>query len=444
MKMRKILLFGVITASIFSSCGTSSRGELVGVQELTEFYPSDPYGMVHIPKGTFTMGANDGDVPYAHTTPKKMVTMHSFFMDQTEITNNEYRQFVHWVRDSIARTLLAESMIEGYEYIEETPDGEFLDNPYLNWDVDIDWSNDNEEIAIALEEMYYSPEEQIMGLKEYDSRSWSYKYVWVDKTAAASSLNRFDAETGTYREGYSRQDLVFEDEVLVYPDTMVWMRDFSYTFNEPMFDSYFWHPGYGEYPVVGVNWDQANAFCNWRTELRQKELTSYQIQYETKFRLPTEVEWEYAARGNKEHSIYPWGGPYSRNSKGCFLANFKPVRGNYIADGYAYTAPSISYWANDYGLYNMSGNVSEWTSTPFEPTASMFVSDMNPFYTYDADDSNHPMLKRKVIKGGSWKDVGVFLQVASKDYEYQDTSKSYIGFRCVKTYSGIEKVDFGY
>ncbi len=442
--MRKILLFGVITASIFSSCGTSSRGELVGVQELTEFYPSDPYGMVHIPKGTFTMGANDGDVPYAHTTPKKMVTMHSFFMDQTEITNNEYRQFVHWVRDSIARTLLAESMIEGYEYIEETPDGEFLDNPYLNWDVNIDWSNDNEEIAIALEEMYYSPEEQIMGLKEYDSRSWSYKYAWVDKTAAASSLNRFDAETGTYREGYSRQDLVFEAEVLVYPDTMVWMRDFSYTFNEPMFDSYFWHPGYGEYPVVGVNWDQANAFCNWRTDLRQKELTSYQIQYETKFRLPTEVEWEYAARGNKEHSIYPWGGPYSRNSKGCFLANFKPVRGNYIADGYAYTAPSISYWANDYGLYNMSGNVSEWTSTPFEPTASMFVSDMNPFYTYDADDSDHPMLKRKVIKGGSWKDVGVFLQVASKDYEYQDTSKSYIGFRCVKTYSGIEKVDFGY
>ena len=69
---------------------------------------------------------------------------------------------------------------------------------------------------------------------------------------------------------------------------------------------------------------------------------------------------------------------------------------------------------------------------------------MNHFYTYDADDYDHPMLKRKVIKGGSWKDVGVFLQVASKDYEYQDTSKSYIGFRCVKTYSGIENVDFGY
>ena len=441
--MRKILLLGVIAATVFSSCGTSSRGELVGVQELSEFYPSDPYGMVKIPRGTFTMGANDGDVPYAHTTPKKLVTMHSFYMDQTEITNNEYRQFVHWVRDSIARTLLAEGMVEGYEYIEETPDGEFLDNPYLNWAVDIDWGG-NEELELTLEEMYLPLEEQIMGQKGFDSRSWSYKYSWVDKSPAAQKANRFDPETGTYREGFSRQNLVHEAEVYVYPDTLAWMSDFSYTFNEPMFDTYFWHPAYGEYPLVGVNWEQATAFCNWRTDLRMKELTSYQQQYETEFRLPTEAEWEYAARGGKEHSVYPWGGPYSRNSKGCFLANFKPVRGNYIADGYAFTAPSESYWRNDYDLFNMSGNVSEWTSTPFEPTASMFVSDMNPFYTYDADADAHPMLKRKVVKGGSWKDVGAFLQVAAKDYEYQDTSKCYIGFRCVKTYAGVETVDFGY
>jgi len=440
--MRKILLLGVI-AAVFSSCGTSSRGELVGVQELSEFHPSYPYGMVHIPKGTFTMGANDGDVPYAHTTPKKLVTMHSFHMDQTEITNNEYRQFVHWVRDSIARTLLAEAMVEGYEYIEETADGEFLDNPYLNWDLDINW-DENEEIELTLEEMYLPLEEQIMGHKEFDTRSWSYKYSWVDKTPAAKKVNRFDPETRTYREGFSRQNLVHEAEVYVYPDTLAWISDFSYTFNEPMFDTYFWHPAYGEYPLVGVNWEQATAFCNWRTDLRMSQLTPYQQKYETKFRLPTEAEWEYAARGGKEHSIYPWGGPYSRNSKGCFLANFKPVRGNYIADGYAFTAPSESYWRNDYDLFNMSGNVSEWTSTPFEPTASMFVSDMNPFYTYDADENAHPMLKRKVVKGGSWKDVGAFLQVAARDYEYQDTSKCYIGFRCVKTYAGVETVDFGY
>ena len=442
--MRKILLIGAIAAAVLSSCGTSSRGELVGVQELTEFYPSDPYGMVFIPRGTFTMGANDGDVPYAHTTPKKLVTMHAFHMDQTEITNNEYRQFVHWVRDSIARTLLAEGMVEGYEYIEESADGEFLENPYLNWNVPLDWSNTDEELQMVLEEMYLPLEDRIMGRKEFDSRSWSHNYSWVDKSPAAQKANRFDPETKTYREGFSRQNLVHQNDVYVYPDTLAWMHDFSYTFNEPMFDTYFWHPAYGEYPVTGINWQQATAFCNWRTNMRLEQLSDYQQKYETEFRLPTEGEWEYAARGGKDNQIYPWGGPYSRNSKGCFLANFKPIRGNYIADGYAFTSPSVSYWANDYGLYNMSGNVSEWSSTPFEPSASLFVSDMNPYYTYDAADDAHPMLKRKVVKGGSWKDVGAFLQVAAKDYEYQDTSKCYIGFRCVKTYAGVQTINFGY
>ena len=441
--MKKILLFGALVALLFSSCGTSSRGELVGVQDLEEFYPSEPYGMVRIPRGTHTLGANDGDVPYAHTTPKKLVTMHSFYMDQTEITNNEYRQFVHWVRDSIARTLLSENFDEETYMITEK-DGELLDEPYLNWDIEIPWDDDEIIESEALYDMYIPEEEQIMGQKGFDTRYWKYKYSWLDKSEAGQKANRFDRETGTYREGFSRQGLVKDAEVYVYPDTLTWIHDFSYTFNEPMFDTYFWHPAYGEYPVVGVNWQQAQAFCNWRTDHRLSLLTPYERKYETEYRLPTETEWEYAARGNKVNSIYPWGGPYSRNSKGCFLANFKPVRGNYIADGFAFTAPAVSYWANDYGLYNMSGNVSEWTSTPFEPTASMFVSDINPFYSYDADDDAHPMLKRKVIKGGSWKDVGAFLQVAAKDYEYQDTSKCYIGFRCVKTYAGVETIDFGY
>ncbi len=441
--MKKILLFGTLIGVLFSSCGTSSRGELVGVQDLEEFYPTEPYGMVYIPRGTHTIGANDGDVPYAHTAPKKLVTMHSFYMDQTEITNNEYRQFVYWVRDSIARTLLAENFDEE-TYMVTEKDGELLDEPYLNWDVEIKWNDEEIIESEALYDMYIPEEEQIMGQKDFDTRFWKYKYSWVDKSSAGKKSNRFDRETGTYREGFSRQGLVKEAEVYIYPDTLTWLHDFSYTFNEPMFDTYFWHPAYGEYPVVGVNWEQANAFCNWRTDFRLSLLTPYQRKYETEYRLPTETEWEYAAKGSKDNSIYPWGGPYSRNSKGCFLANFKPVRGNYIADGYAFTAPAVSYWMNDYGLYNMSGNVSEWTSTPFEPTASMFVSDINPFYSYDAGDSAHPMLKRKVIKGGSWKDVGAFLQVAAKDYEYQDTSKCYIGFRCVKTYAGVETIDFGY
>ena len=439
--MKKVLVLGVI-AAMLSACGGTSQGELVGVQEQSEYRPADPYGMVLIPRGTYNMGANDQNVPYAHTTAMRTVTMHAYFMDQTEVTNNEYRQFVYWVRDSIARTLLADALVEGYEYIEEDRDGEPLDKPVLDWKPGLDYGDDDEEIMEALESMYLPEEERIFGKKEFDPREWAYTYSWLDKSSAASKENRYDVENGTYREGYSRQGLVKTNEVLVYPDTLAWIHDYSYTFNEPMFDTYFWHPAYGDYPVVGVDWNQATAFANWRSDLLYSSLSEEQQSYETRFRLPTETEWEYAARGGREQSMYPWGGPYSRNSQGCFLANFKPLRGNYIADGYAFTSRTDAFWPNDYGLYCMSGNVSEWTATPFEPTVGTFLHDMNPEYTYNADENAHPKLKRKVVKGGSWKDVGAYLQIAARDYEYQDTTKSYIGFRCVKTYPLVKEVTF--
>ena len=114
--------------------------------------------------------------------------------------------------------------------------------------------------------MYIPEEERIMGQKGFDTRFWKYKYSWVDKSSAGKKSNRFDRETGTYREGFSRQGLVKEAEVYIYPDTLTWLHDFSYSFNEPMFDTYFWHPAYGEYPVVGVNWLQAVQFAEWRTD----------------------------------------------------------------------------------------------------------------------------------------------------------------------------------
>jgi formylglycine-generating enzyme required for sulfatase activity len=118
------------------------------------------------------------------------------------------------------------------------------------------------------------------------------------------------------------------------------------------------------------------------------------------------------------------------------MANFKPGRGNYIDDGGAFTVNVKSYFPNDFGLYCMAGNVAEWTSSAFDESASSFTHDMNPSYEYEAKGSDPEGMKRKVVRGGSWKDVGYFLQNSTSTFEYQDTAKSYIGFRCITKFQG--------
>jgi len=439
--MKRIIALGILGTALFS-CTTPST-ELEGVSNGIAYSPTTPYGMIKVEGGAYTMGANDQNVPYAQTTPVKTVTMHSFWMDHTEITNNEYRQFVNWVRDSIAREYLAENGVESHEKIEEGPDGEFLENPRLDWSTPIDWNSDDEIYSEALDAMYLSEDERVFGKKQLDPRNWSYAYSKINSQILGQQRNQYDTKSESYREGFSRQNLVEEFSVNVYPDTNVWLKDFAYayTFNEPIFSNYFWHPSYGEYPVVGVSWEQANAFCNWRTDLRLSGLTDDEKVFETAFRLPTEAEWEFAARGGKQQTIYPWGSLYPTTAKGCFLANFKPRRGEYGADGHVFTAPAVSFNPNDIDLFNMSGNVAEWTSTPFEQTQYSFWHDLNPDYQYSATDSDNAKMKRKVIKGGSWKDIGAFIQIAARDFEQQDNATSFIGFRCVKTYEHVREFD---
>jgi sulfatase modifying factor 1 len=209
----------------------------------------------------------------------------------------------------------------------------------------------------------------------------------------------------------------------LYPDTTVWVRDFTYHMGDPLLEYYYSHPAFDDYPVVGVDWFAARYFCTWRTKLKNTVAEETGDAPYPNFRLPSEAEWEYAARGGREGATFPWGGPYVRNTKGCMLANFKPGRGDYASDGYAYTSEVGSYFPNDFGLYDMAGNVSEWCDDAYMEASVPVVWDLNP----TNPDDNEP---RKVVRGGSWKDIQYFLETGTRNFEYQDSARSYIGFRC--------------
>lgn len=213
----------------------------------------------------------------------------------------------------------------------------------------------------------------------------------------------------------------------VMPDTTVWSTSFSYHYGDPLMEFYFDHPAFDNYPVVGVSWEQAQMYAKWRT-YHQNANDRSDFDFPS-FRLPSEAEWEYAAKGGKEIAKYPWGGPYLKNKRGCLMANFKPGRGNYIDDGFAYTAPVDVFSPNGFGLYNMSGNVAEWVLDAYNPVASSLTWDLDPVYK----DDNEP---RKIVRGGSWKDVAHYLETSTRTYEYQDVKTAHIGFRTAMTFLG--------
>jgi formylglycine-generating enzyme len=445
--MKKLLIYFALLIFL-GSCGNSGNGELTGVKNRKRYYQPDPFGMVYIPMGSYTMGLGDGEVTYAQLNNPKTVTVQAFYMDQTEITNNEYRQFVYWVRDSIARRLLGEIKPDEYLISENKKTGETFDPPFLNWGAKLDYNSEQQDIRDALAQMYLPESERYFRRKEIDTRKLYFEYYFVDlKSAARKDYTQGgDIKEGSLEnrpQGLKDRSVYVRKEVInVYPDTLCWIHDYVYSFNDPSTEKYFWHPAYDNYPVVGVTWKQANAFCIWRTQLKNSYLMGKKGESTTSdFRLPTEAEWEWAARGGYDANPYPWGGPYTRNDKGCFLANFKPMRGDYIVDGGATTVIVGHYPANDFGLYDMSGNVAEWTRSAYNAASYNFTWDLNPDYTYNAKDTDPPAMKRKVIRGGSWKDIAYFLRTSSRASEYQDTAKCYIGFRCVQPFLGRQKDD---
>ena len=435
--MKKILLLSSVVA-LLSGCAGSGNGELIGGTDRLVWNPTDPYGMVFIPQGSFVMGPSDQDVPFANVSTNQRVSVGAFYMDETEITNNEYRQFERWVVDSMIRTEM--------KLFKNRRGDTLLSNNVVNGDTlkVIDWSvrlNENsDEYKFLYDSMFVKTYVDGQPIKEEDN--FIYRYEELDVRSLSKS-NRLDEEAidnmdaSTYRDNF-----VIEREVKIYPSTLDYQSDYAYANNETDATFNYEHVAHDDYPVVGITWEQANAFCHWRTHIMNSFLRSQNQPLLPDFRLPTETEWEYAARGGYGMSPYPWGGPYTRNMKGCFLANFKPLRGNYTADGGLKAIKVRQYNPNNYGLYDMAGNVAEWTSTVFDETSTSYSHDMNSDNSYISEESDQDVLKRKVVRGGSWKDISYFIQTSTRTYEYDDVSASYIGFRCVMDFLGRDKKDF--
>lgn len=246
------------------------------------------------------------------------------------------------------------------------------------------------------------------------------------------------------------------DPALAPDSTLMWA---SQGYSQPLLESYFNNMAFQDYPVVGITWEQAQQYCEWRTKEYQK------INPEAApFRLPTEEEWEYAAisygvnlideefetvKGSK---TYPWnsdgvryeetGGFWNlkkkNNRRGLLLANFKLFDGVVPGDrstnpgGNPPTKSRQSYYPNDFYLYDMAGNVNEWVQ-------DKYIDDINT----ESSVSGNPLFgitslvneKSRVYKGGSWDDGPFWLNPATRRHFQQDQASSRIGFRTVMSIS---------
>ena len=328
MIMKKLLLYIVLATSALTSCmsskgggsSMSNGGEVIGIGGAVFSEPT-PYGMVLIDRGSMKVGPAANDSVDNIRADQRGISVDAFWMDQTEITNSKYKQFVFWVRDSIIRERLADPAYGGNEIfkIEEDREGNPI-KPHLNWNRPIPWRNPTEDEARAIESVYRT--NPITGARELDPTQLNFRYEIFNHTEAAKRKYRLDPTRRDYntdhavsnelpmiskdtayvndegvviRETISRRltgdyDFLNTYIVNVYPDTTVWVNDFENAYNEPYVRLYFSNAGYNDYPVVGVSWDQATAFCAWRTDYLRRSLGRQGV-YVEPYRLPTEAEW---------------------------------------------------------------------------------------------------------------------------------------------------------
>lgn len=408
-------------------------------------------GMVLVPGGNIEMGLGVDPV-WGDTLPKKLVAVSPFWMDETEVTNRQYREFVYWVRDSIIRERLADPAYGGDPTFKvPTRDNRFV----INWNKPIPWKNptDREAMTIASVVSGDSFDSDKTGMR---STALNYKYEWFDSKSYYGFLVELDKGTSDaimvskdtayvdatgqiVRETITREsygDLIdFTNTYIVnvYPDVFVWMTDFANAKNEQYMNNYYTSPTFDNFPVVGVTWEQADAYCAWRTDRFRSKNKGKTDGFEV-YRLPTEAEFEFAARSGRSEFSYSWFSNEIHTKNGLAQGNFRSS-----ADLKDLLSPVATFMPNRFGLYDMSGNVAEWTNTTYTESADLLSDGINPDYSFRAVNSDPDILKRKVVKGGSWKDAGDYTKSGSRTFEQQNKGRSYIGFRCVRSWGLDQK-----
>jgi formylglycine-generating enzyme required for sulfatase activity len=307
--------------------------------------------MVMIPGGEFIMGTNDAE-SYEHERPAHRVRVKGFLMDETEITNAQFREFV----DATGYVTVAGRKPSWEELSKQLPPGT---------------PRPADSILVAGSVVFRAPSAPVM-LNDYSQWwKWEKGVSWQHPEGAGSDLD-----------------------------------------------------GKWDHPVVHIAYEDAEAFAKWKNK-----------------RLPTEAEWEFASRGGRVQQTYSWGSEVTPEGK--FMANtFQgsfPVR-NLIEDGFEATAPVRTFPANEYGLYDMIGNVWEWTSDWYDATYFQMLAKTNavsddpqgPERTYDPLD---PYAMKRVTKGGSFlcaSNYCVNYRPSARQATSFDSGQSHIGFRCVK------------
>ena len=400
-----------------------------------------------------------------------------FYFRKYEVTNLEYREFVNWVRDSIARKMLFDGGLEEFgKLLPSIDSNQTIKQLIINWKPPILW--DNLEYKEILEPLFLNSSNRFFKKESVDPRKLNYLYYPIINNVM--------------------------DRILlnVYPDTLCWVHDFNWSFNEPMTQNYFWHPAYNDYPVVGINYYQALAFLNWKTLQHQAELDAKGIKLKVEYDLPTEAEWDIAATAemdNKKINIYTknyysladnsWitdlsltqsnithtdsikGNNHYISTRSILLSdelksNYR-YKSDYKIDGAFYTHKSNINLINkkkelvkrnelteinqdNLGICFMGGNVSEWLKESyqenwkpifelrqrllktFEDKDIEILSSIEKYY----DENNHP--KGKLVRGSNWYDERFSNKLGkntaginAKVFVSPDSTYSTLGFRYV-------------